>query len=91
MFAVFWESIKNAWELGEITCKKCGYKSNGIIKMAYHLKRYHAIGYWQNRKAILKYNLITRFFQIALSSVLCLILLIIKLICLPFYYLYEII
>lgn len=91
MFAVFWDSIKNAWRLGEIECKKCGYKSHSVLKMAYHLKHCHAIGYWRNRKAILKYNLITRFFQIVLSSIMCLILLIIKLVCLPFYYLYEII
>ena len=91
MLRIFLRNIRDAWKLGEITCKKCYYKSNSIIKMAYHLKHSHSIGYWQNRKAILKYNLITRFFQIILLSIICLILLIIKLVCFPFYYLYEII
>lgn len=91
MFAVFWDGIKKAWNIDKVECKKCCYTSHSVLKMAYHLKHYHGIGYWRNRKAILKYNLLSRFFKIILCSVLCLILLVIKLVCLPFYYLYEII
>lgn len=89
IIAKLFEILKYTFE--KYHCKECGYKSKSAIKLLYHLHTAHKIkinkSHW---KFLVKYNLAFRMFKSALALVALPLLIAVKVICLPFYFLYEI-
>lgn len=74
----------------KLYCKQCNsvhYTAIGIVR---HLHREHNIKLTKRDfRFLLRYNLITRLFMCLVSSILFVLLFLIKIILIPFYYLYE--
>lgn len=88
LLATMSNSIKDIFK--PIYCKTCNSKHYTAISMVWHLWRKHGIKITKRDLKILAiYNLITRLFFGILSAVLFIPLLVLKLVLLPFHYLYE--
>jgi len=83
------DAIKYTFE--KYHCKVCGYKSKSAIKLLHHLRSAHECklnkSHW---KFLVKYNLALRILKSALALVLFPLVVVLKVICIPFYFLYEI-
>jgi hypothetical protein len=89
LLATMWNSIKDIFE--PIQCKTCKSKHYTAIGMVWHLWRKHRIKITRrDLKFLALYNLITRLFFGILSAVCFIPLLVLKIVLLPLYYLYEI-
>lgn len=89
LIAKFFNTIKYTFE--KYHCKVCGYESKSTIKMLYHLRSAHECklnkSHW---KFLVKYNLVIRLLKSACALVALPLLIVVKVICIPFYFLYEI-
>jgi hypothetical protein len=75
----------------KFNCKQCKFKSMFAIAMAYHLYKEHKIRLTKKDwKFLVRYSLLTRLIKSAFALPLFIILFALKMICIPFHYLYEI-
>ena len=89
LIAKFFNTIKYTFE--KYHCKECGYKSKSAIKLLHHLRSVHECklnkSHW---KFLIKHNLAIRLVKSAFALIALLVLIAVKMLCLPFYFLYEI-
>jgi hypothetical protein len=89
LIANLFETLKYTFE--KYRCKECGYKSKSAIKLLYHLHTAHNIKINKSQwKFLVKYNLALRVLKSALALVALPLVVALKVVCLPFNFLYEI-
>lgn len=78
----------------KIHCKHCKFASHSALVVLFHTRNHYPDFQfrptWRDLRFVLKYNLVTRIGKLLLGCVLLVPLLVLKLVCLPFYFLYEI-
>ena len=89
MLAFMWSIIRDTF--CKFHCKLCKKKSMFAVEMVWHLHKEHGQKLTKKgAKFLLRYNLLTRIL-FSLIAIICFIpLLVLKLVLLPLYYLYEI-
>lgn len=89
IIATLFETLKRTFE--KYNCQKCGYKSKSAIKMLYHIRTKHNAEFNKSHwKFLVKYNLALRLLKSALALVALPVAVALKMVCLPFNFLYEI-
>ena len=88
LLATMWNSIKDIFK--PIHCKTCQSKHYTAIGMVWHMWRKHGVKITKrDLKFLAIYNLITRLIIGVLCAVFFIPLLVLKVVLLPLYYLYE--
>jgi hypothetical protein len=75
----------------KLFCRHCNYKTTSACAMFHHLHKHH--GTKPSKRDVrfaLAHSLASRIVQACLASLVLIPLLVLKLVCLPFYFLYEI-
>ncbi len=72
----------------KIRCKHCKFASHSALAVLLHIRNHDHT--WRDLRFVLKYNLVTRIGKLLLGCVLLVPLVVLKLVCSPFYFLYEI-
>ena len=89
IIATLFETLKRTFE--KYNCQKCGYKSKSAIKMLYHIRVKHKAEFNKSHwKFLVKYNLAFRLLKSAFALVALPVAVALKVVCLPFNFLYEI-
>lgn len=87
---VLFRPIRN-FKDNELRCKHCNHKTASACAMFHHLRKRHDIKpSKRDVRFALANSLASRVVQVCLASLVLIPLLVLKLICLPFYFLYEI-
>ena len=74
----------------KIRCKHCKFASHSAWAVLFHIRNHDHTPTWRDLWFVLKYNLVTRIGKLLLGCVLLVPLIVLKLVCSPFYFLYEI-
>lgn len=75
----------------KLFCRHCNYKTASACAMFHHLRKHHnAKSTKRDVRFALANSLASRIVQAWLASLVLIPLLVLKLVCLPFYFLYEI-
>ena len=72
-----------------IKCKHCDFKTNSAFAILFHIRNHNHKPTMRDLRFVLKYCLVSRILKALLACVVFIPLLIFKIICFPFWYIFE--
>ena len=89
MIVLLWHILRDTFF--KLNCKQCKFKSVFAMAMLWHLRQKHKVKPTKkDLRFLLRYNLLTRLLLSAVALPLFVVCAVLKVVFLPFYYIYEI-
>ena len=72
-----------------IECKHCSFKTNSALAILFHIRNHDHKPTIRDLKFVLKYCLVSRIIKTILACVVFVPLLLVKIVCYPFWFIFE--
>ena len=72
-----------------IECKHCSFKTNSALAILFHIRNHDHKPTIRDLKFVLKYCLVSRIIKTILACVIFVPLLLVKIVCYPFWFIFE--